>query len=223
MCPDLTFEQVAHMLRANAILASEGTYRDVLNGEAAPNQQHSLIRKFRRGVPLALRRSTLLLGVLHVVGVSADKQVIRSDARRVVAAMQDQKSPGNQTIRQFPSNTVRKYWTAITRYAHVAVAVPVGGAGPQPAGIRLSHSTPESESDRFRVRTLPCAVAAKRVKPLVRPRTGSSQRELTSALLARANATIRLHRLSTSFGAVPSAAQTVRGLSLAHSTSAGVI
>jgi hypothetical protein len=120
---------------------------------SAPTNAH---RKDGRGV------APLPNHVLRIVFGSAEEQVVRSDARRIITMMADLHPGRDGAARQFVSNPMGHRHLAGTNL-DVAVAVLVLRPCPQPTGVGLFDFRPEPISQR-RDRCTRLTCAAKRTK-----------------------------------------------------------
>lgn len=90
--------------------------------------------------------STLLSFVRHIVGVRAKEQMLRPNARRVVAPMKNEHSPWNRTVVEYPRHAMgnNRIILWILRNTKQAIAEVVSCLGnPLPASISLANLNPE--------------------------------------------------------------------------------
>lgn len=90
----------------------------------------------------ATGRSAFLNRITHIIGVGAKEEVIRIDARRVVALVADLHSFRDRAVRNLVGNAMRVMPHAIE--CQDAVADAVCRARPQPASGCLVYSSPKS-------------------------------------------------------------------------------
>jgi hypothetical protein len=96
-------------------------------------------------VGAALSRPTLLAGgILLIVGLGADKQMIRSHAGGSVAVVAHVASRRDRSVSQFPRQSVSKYLPLRVHHSELTVAAPVAFRYPEPAGVGLTHLLPEA-------------------------------------------------------------------------------
>ena len=98
--------------------------------------------------PRTLSSAALRCHVGHVVGLRPKKQVVRSDARRVVAAMANLQAIRDCAVMQLPGDTVRKLSDSAPLYANAAVAECGEIARPRPASFRPSDVAPKAFRER---------------------------------------------------------------------------
>ena len=103
----------------------------------------ALMARHEGGLP-----APLLNHVPHVFGVAPEKQMVRSDAGRIVAVVQHIQSGRDRTVVEFPGQAVSLDPSLSTTPA-LKLAVAFGGRScPEPAAIRLLDLGPESVYDR---------------------------------------------------------------------------
>lgn len=93
-------------------------------------------------------RATLRVSIRSVVGVRAQEQVPRVDARRIVAAMADKHPVGDWAEVQLPRDAMRRPGPATDVDVSVAPLV-MGACGPYPAAIAPYHLLKESLGKRL--------------------------------------------------------------------------
>ena len=69
--------------------------------------------------------------VLHVVALCAEEQMIWSNARRSIAAVQNEKPFRNGSVSDDPGESMRKYWVSVA-FSDATVSTWAGIASPQP-------------------------------------------------------------------------------------------
>lgn len=90
----------------------------------------------------------LACSISHVVGVCAEKEMVRSDTWRVVAVMADEQAIRDRSVGQFPGHTVRvRPSLAIPESAVASWAPHCPGPWPTSIRIRLVNLRPEPRSD----------------------------------------------------------------------------
>lgn len=119
------------------------------------------LRVFPRPMTYPANVSPLTNGVLHVVGVGSEKQVIGPDICSIVTPMADEQSFWNWSVCQLKRHAMRRASVVFANLKEAVTVVAIG-AGPAPAVIGLGDFTPEpfneiacAASGVARVRTEP--------------------------------------------------------------------
>lgn len=93
-----------------------------------------------------LMASTLAHHVSAVVGLCAEKQVLRIDTGSDVAGVQYAQAFRNLTNQEFIRGTMRAYRASVKAYS--AITVCAEGSGPSPAGVCFLDKFPKPASKR---------------------------------------------------------------------------
>jgi len=94
----------------------------------------------------------------NIIQMGAQEQVIRPDARRIVATMQDEQSIGNWAVVENPTGTRGDDFSITTAFADGAVTADVVFADPNPALLGLLNVAPKSNVERVREASGQCRV-----------------------------------------------------------------
>lgn len=96
-------------------------------------------------MPVSGQRTSLRMHVVYVVGSGSKKQMIGSDATRIVTTMQNHQSIRDGAIRQFPRHTVRAARLSVAPCSPVTLRCQC--ASPHPAITGCVNCCPESISE----------------------------------------------------------------------------
>ena len=89
-------------------------------------------------------RSTFFISINNIIKISSDEQMVRPDARRIVAAMQDAKAIRNISDKPSIHQSVDKQ----TSVPIATVSIPINSPYPQPARISLADKGQNSLTER---------------------------------------------------------------------------
>jgi len=108
------------------------------------------VRRFEHAAPLTD-------AVIHVVRLCPEKQVLGTNARRVVAAMEDMEADGNRSFGEFVRDSVGSATTFTIPHEEPVAAISTG-ALPDQAFADLFRSTPQSRRvvPNSHERMIPC-------------------------------------------------------------------
>ena len=96
--------------------------------------------------------SAFRAGIGHVVQLTSEEQVIRPHAGRSIATMQNAVLGWNDSVMQFPRETVRSCIDRLFVRAtdvNTAIARLIGGSSPEPTRSSLLNLGPKSLYQRF--------------------------------------------------------------------------
>lgn len=125
------------------------------------NRPHIIFRQFVHAVARAARMSFRVqmawaaiaarhpafhCRIVHVVGVRAEKQMIRPYATTIIATMQYTQSGRDRTVGQFPCDSVGGFGNSVD--ANQPISIRFHAAIPKPAAIRFHYSCPEPNFKR---------------------------------------------------------------------------
>lgn len=145
--PSLTADHFDDRVGLDAVFASQCGFGDAACGEAGADVPDIIRGKFPHagamnlspsrsdGEPLALR------GFSHVSSVTPDAEVVRSNARRGVALVENVTARRDRAVRQFPCHAMG------AKTGDHSVAMGLQRAGPQPACTAFVDAIPERCKD----------------------------------------------------------------------------
>ena len=148
----------------NMLLASMKKFRQFYAGYSRRKQSSYLLDLFRGilrligtrlsacGIPTGALQSTTVLvpRVLLIVGISSKKQVIRSNAPRIVASVEHPESSWNISMMKFPRYSVGTDMTKSVIFEDAYLPVPLTErSSPLPAIRSFVHIPPKSHVERF--------------------------------------------------------------------------
>jgi len=147
VCPGSTVCDVPHCVHGYMELFADG-FQGASSGTGCTNRANVGLGEQGGWILFAgqavLSSATFRDHVAHVVGVGAEKQMVRANTQLHVAVVTDKEAVGDGTVRQFPRNVVRVDHVIPTlRPMQAAIAV-ARGAGPQPTGFSLIDLQPEA-------------------------------------------------------------------------------
>lgn len=238
MIPSFTSYNSVHSSCGHTEHDGESCLRELTGIEYFAHLNGARIGKFCRWVALAAQggfrmcSQAMLLATSHpafpgripkIVGVGADKQMVRPHARRVVAMVADMQTVRDGAIAKLPREPVGQHGAAPVVDTQDTVTAPVLRGGPQPTRRRFTDLGPEPLfSGRARPSPrLPVARAA--TEALTASTIGCGQANGNAAFRTRPGDTIGLHREDPLRGARPRDGRTSPGLRYAYfTTSEGV-
>jgi len=104
---------------------------------------HLNLGQFRVRGMFSANESLLLDTVLNVVAIRSEEEMVRADARRVVALMADEHSVGDRAVSEFPRHSVGLNVLLLFGQSENAIPVRAPGSRPCPAVTRRVHVLPE--------------------------------------------------------------------------------
>ena len=148
MPPTSPAQDVYHRAKSNVIAFSQRCLAYPTRRILGPHCANLRLGQFCQPLFFAVWAAALGKHVSDVVGIGSEVQVIRSDARAHITAVQDPLIVGNGSVLEFPRNTVRSHVAA--RHTYDAVTCWVESAGPEPAARCLVDLSPEAGCERPR-------------------------------------------------------------------------
>lgn len=144
MTPAITQNDARDVGGINTKLFADGRAGHPSNGTDFP---HICLRQFVPVVVFAVLYSCLHSGIKHVVIVSAEKEVVRSDTFPVIAMVTNKKSGWNGTDVEKPRNTMSQEGdSGSIGKPDLAIPTSIGGSCPHPAAITFMDLVPKSLS-----------------------------------------------------------------------------
>jgi hypothetical protein len=142
MLPIYSDDSVAHGLDVNAIALCKGNHRRA--GSIGSAGLYDLVSRQEGAsiqVAFGLSSSSLCLLVAHIIQMCPKEQVIRTDAQRVIAMVQDVSAGWNAAVYQYPCDA--RCWEGLSIEAKSPVAICILRGCPDPAGLGLGDLVPE--------------------------------------------------------------------------------
>jgi hypothetical protein len=159
MLPTLSSDNISNRYLAYSEYRREFQISHAARSIADANFAHLILGKASPAIALAaltaLTTAPFFLFVGHVVGVRAEKQVIWSDARGIIAAVKHMHPIRYQTIGQFPRSAMcpNVDQPSVVMAGHMPVPILIGTAKPQPTSVAVNslNLAPKSVYDWCRM------------------------------------------------------------------------
>ena len=142
MLPIYSDDSVAHGREVNAIALRKGSHCRA-GGIGSAGLYDLVSRQEGASIQAAfgLPSSSFCFLVAHIIQMCPEKQVIRTNAQRVIATVQDMPARWNAAVYQYPCDA--RCWTSLSIEAKSPVAICVLRGCPDPAGLGLGDLVPE--------------------------------------------------------------------------------
>lgn len=140
MLPDCPSDNFADHVIGHTVLSGEVTPRNLACGVPLADRSDARLGQFCRSVPLSNATASLGYTVGSIFGVGADKQMLRIDARGIVAVVADEQTGGDRSIVKFVSDSVGgRHTPSTSTNSDAAIAFRISGPNPDHAAAFRQH------------------------------------------------------------------------------------